>query len=94
MKVQTRGVLAGAYEGGVRRRSFAWDAAKAKVKPNRMLSHAVELDDDGRPVRVLCGRVALDSMSDMGAPNDAGELDMTFPPTCERCLSKDPRQKP
>lgn len=87
MKFETRTVLAAAYEGGVRRRSFASDAAK--VKPARMLTHTVEVDDSEQAVRVLCNRVDLESICDQ----PPWEGDYSTPPTCERCKAKDPRQR-
>lgn len=44
-----------------------------------MLSHAVEIDADGEPVRVLCHRVRLDSLADHFAQ------DTTQAPTCPYC---------
>lgn len=46
MMLESREVLADAY---------------ARKRHYRMLSHAVELDTDGRELRVLCRRVKLDS---------------------------------
>lgn len=74
MRIVTAGVLAGAYRGGEGRpRSGA-----------AMLTHAVELDEQGRPARVLCGRVEIDHLADdlAGTPR---ELE---PPSCPRCLAK------
>ncbi len=68
---KTLEVLAGAYKG--RRTSL-------KV----MLTHTVEYLDD-REVRVLCGRVELDSLADEFSGNTKAV------PTCKVCLSKDPR---
>ena len=46
------------------------------------LIHVVDRDESNVVVRVLCGRVALDSMSDdMMAPGVAG------PATCKRCIA-------
>jgi hypothetical protein len=70
MLVQTRTVLAGAY---------------LKRYPHTTLSHAVEVDSAGNELRVLCGRVALDSLADPYA-NDTNEK-----PTCATCARRDPR---
>ena len=67
--VETRGVLAGAYRGGMR----------------ALLTHAVELDGEGREVRVLCSRVTLDSLADPYALNDEQRQG---PPTCPTCLAR------
>jgi hypothetical protein len=69
VKTITRPVLAAAYPGG--RRS----------NPRTTLTHAIELDSDGRWLRVLCKRVELDSLCDY-----SDEPDET-PPTCPRCAS-------
>lgn len=90
-RVETRAVLAGAYEGGRRRRAFVGDAARAGVTPTRMLTHTVEMDEVGAWVRVLCGRVALDSLADGGSLDETERLGL---PTCPRCLVKDPRRTP
>ena len=78
---ETRDVLAGAYEGGARKKHFGEKA---------WLSHTVEFDDDGKDVRVLCGRVKLENMADAGA-STAEEL--ASRPTCKHCEKKDPRWK-
>lgn len=64
MKIETREVLADAYLGGSRR---------------TMLSHAVEVDEAGKEIRVLCDRVKLDSLADHYAQ------DTTRLPTCGAC---------
>ena len=71
--IETREVLAAAYLG--------------PNKGRTMLSHAVQLDNIDRPLRVLCGRVSLSSLADHCAQ------DTTQPPTCRRCLSKLKSQK-
>lgn len=69
--IQTRGVLAGAY------------SAK---NPKSMLTHALEIDADGRSVRVLCSkRVNVDNLCDEYAYS-AEEL--AEAPTCPGCLAK------
>jgi len=45
------------------------------------LTHAVELDPNGSDMRVLCGRVKLDSMCD--TPMKGSTV-----PTCQRCARK------
>jgi hypothetical protein len=62
---ETREVLAGAYRAGL---------------PGTMLRHAVEVDEAGHAVRVLCNRVALDSLADRNAGDPHDE------PTCRACL--------
>lgn len=64
--IETREVLADAYRG----------------RSRTLLSHAVELTAAGDVVRVLCGRVALDSVADHYAQ------DTTLPPTCRRCAAR------
>jgi len=66
---ETWGVLAGAYRG-------------RDVSKRALLTHSVELVG-GREVRVLCGRVPLDSVT-----WDAHE---DVPPTCPICIKRDPR---
>jgi hypothetical protein len=56
VKVETRGVLAGAYLG----KSGALRGQTAR-------SHSVEIGEDGWEVRVLCGKVKVDNMVDAGA---------------------------
>jgi hypothetical protein len=51
-------------------------------KSNRSLTHAVELGDDGAPLRVLCGKVKLESILD-----DATQYD-THPLDCNACIRK------
>ena len=68
MTYQTRAVLAGAYVGRLANRS--------------LLTHSVEIDHaSGAPVevRVLCGRVQLDSLADTCA-HDPYTI-----PTCKIC---------
>lgn len=56
-------------------------AAGAYVRLDTTLTHACEIDDDGYPIRVICGRVQIESiLDDLTAATDA-------PPTCKRCLS-------
>lgn len=50
-----------------------------------MLSHAVEIDDEGREVRVLCGRVKLENLADPCAG------DANARPTCGVCARRDTR---
>lgn len=66
--IQTREILAAAYKG-------------RRVSQRVLLSHAVMLDNVGRPLRVLCGRVQLHSLADEWASEP------TLPPTCPRCLA-------
>lgn len=61
--IETREVLAGAY---------------LARRPRMMHSHAVEVID-GAIVRVLCRRVALDSLADRHASDPAA------PPSCRAC---------
>lgn len=82
MTYETRGVLADAYEGGARRRAR---------ESGRMLSHTIEIDDAGQHTRVLCKSVSLESMSDVGAVNEQGELDTAIRATCPTCACRDPR---
>ena len=64
---ETRAVLAGAYLPGNRRST---------------LTHAVEVDDEGRVLRVMCRVVKLESLADRCA-HDPGAT-----PTCERCAKR------
>lgn len=77
--IETRSVLAGAYEGGARRKH---------APPGKCLTHSIEVDEAGRDVRVLCGRVRLDSIADAGADEPEERASR---PTCEPCERKDPR---
>ncbi len=78
MKVETRAVLAGAY----------WHTA---LPATSMLTHAVELDDDGTPLRVLGKRcVILANLADAASLDPAERAKL---PTCRRCKAKDPRAK-
>jgi hypothetical protein len=64
-KFQTRGVLAGSYRG----------------REREGLSHAVELDADGREVAVLCRRVRLEHIADVfSSPRTLAEM-----PSCPIC---------
>lgn len=67
-KFETREVLADAYQGG--RRSLS-----------SMLRHIVERRY-GKDIRVLCGRVSLESVDCRGA------CDLDAEPTCQRCIAK------
>jgi hypothetical protein len=49
---------------------------------NRCLIHALELDDAGEPVRVLCGKVKLANVLD-----DATQYDR-YPLDCDACVRK------
>ncbi|HEX8030299.1 MAG TPA: hypothetical protein VF491_17615 [Vicinamibacterales bacterium] len=66
MKIEVREVLADAY--------------RASHK-GPMLTHAVEIDEDGRATRVLCRRVDVDNLADGNSGHDR-----FAPPTCESCL--------
>lgn len=66
MNLMTLGVLAGAY------------TAK---NHKSYLTHAVEVDSEGRWVRVLCTRVSLDSICD-------DEYAVGTVPTCKSCAAK------
>jgi hypothetical protein len=66
--METRAVLAGAY---LRVRSW-----------RSYLTHAVEVNEAGVEVKVLCDRVQLDSLADRCAS------DPTAPPTCPACLRR------
>lgn len=68
MRTETRAVLADAY--GPRRSA------------QTLLTHAVELDEEDREVRVLCNRVKLDSLADRFALSEA---DRQALPTCAVC---------
>jgi hypothetical protein len=70
---ETRAILGGAYKG-----------KRASLKA--MLTHAVEIDAAGSEIRVLCGRIDLDSLADCFSG------DTTKAPTCPRCAKKDPRR--
>jgi hypothetical protein len=54
-----------------------------------MLTHSVELDDDGIERKVLC-RVRLGSLADAGSLDVGGRHAR---PTCPVCLRRDPRFK-
>jgi hypothetical protein len=51
VRIETRGVLAGAYRG-------------KDIGERALLTHAVAVDAQGSEVRVLCGRVKLDHVVD------------------------------
>jgi hypothetical protein len=60
-------------------------AAAAYVKARtskRCLTHAVELDAAGTPLRVLCGKVKLENILDDATQYDTHELD------CNACVRK------
>lgn len=58
-------------------------AAYVKARASkRCLTHAVELDANGTPVRVLCGKVQLASILDDATQYDVHELD------CSSCVNK------
>lgn len=76
MAIETREVLATAYK------------ARAISRMRPMLSHAVEVDADRHAIRVLCGRVNLESIADRYAQ------DTTLPPTCRRCAKSQGRDLP
>jgi hypothetical protein len=69
---ETRAVLAGAYLPGSRA---------------SYLTHAVEVDEHGNELRVLCPRVKLENLADKFASST------TKPPTCTTCAKRDPRNK-
>ncbi len=53
------------------------------------LTHSVELDSQtGQCARVLCNRVDLESVCDVGSLDPGDEQRA---PTCPRCKTKDPR---
>jgi len=65
-RIEVRGVLAGAY---------------ASQKLDSLLTHAVEVDEAGNDVRVLCSRVKLENICDL----NEGER-----PTCPVCAKRAP----
>jgi len=65
-RVETRAVLAGAYVN----------------RDGATLTHAVEVDGDRWPTRVLCGRAKVDNLADEGAG------DCFAAPTCPLCVKK------
>jgi hypothetical protein len=74
LKYAAADVLAAAYRGDGR-------AGSGPRKGRPMLVHSVELDADGYPARVLCGRVDVDHMTvDAGDPARA--------PTCALCARR------
>ncbi len=77
--IVVRHVLAGAYRGSQRGR---FGGPRKDVVPR---SHAVEVDERGDPVRVLCGRVNVDSLSD---------LDESGSPTCLACARRMSKKNP
>jgi hypothetical protein len=72
MKLETRAVLAAAYETGGRR----------ITSETSMLTHAVELDSAGEAFRVLCRRVKFDNLADRFALD---KHKRESPPTCKTC---------
>lgn len=74
MTYETREVLAACYLG----------PNKGPHTGRRMLTHAIELDDHGAEVRVLCDRVELSSIADAGA-NVGHHADV---PTCKPCAAR------
>ena len=74
--IHTRGLLAGVSKGRY-------------AALNESLTHAVPVDKHGYPTteKTLCGRIMADHLVDpCCAPEDHAK-----PPTCARCLAKDPR---
>lgn len=67
-KIESRAVLGDAYPKGQRARTLH--------------RHAVEVDDDGEPTRVLCSKVHVDHLADRFAGDPATA------PTCPSCLSR------
>lgn len=61
-------VLAGAY-------------LEPNLTKNRLLTHACEVDESGRAIRVLCNKVKLDSICPY-------KSEATAEPTCPSCLRK------
>jgi hypothetical protein len=57
----------------------------AYMRASTRLTHTVEVDIDGREVRVLCNRVDLNSLADEFAGNVKAK------PTCPHCAAKDHR---
>jgi len=53
------------------------------------LTHVCELDRNGKPTRVLCGRIMLEHIY-----YDADEDEMKKPARCPTCAKRDPRFKP
>jgi hypothetical protein len=70
-RIEVRGVLAGAYVSGGRR--------KCPPSTQTFLTHAVAVDAEGRDIKVLCNRVALDSLCDVVV---GGE------PSCPTCARR------
>lgn len=68
MRLETREVLAGAYVRDIR--------------DTRLLTHAVEVNERGREIRVLCNRVTFDSLADAGSLT---EFQRGLEPTCPAC---------
>lgn len=71
MKLEIRAVLAGAYAN--------------RRLPRTLHTHAVEVDDAGREVSVLCTKVKLDSLADAYALTDEARRGA---PSCPACLPK------
>ena len=74
-KIVTAALLAGAYLGR-RGQPLQHDAVR--------LTHAMELDANGHPIRVLCGRIDPDRLAD----DRAGTPRELEPPTCPVCARK------
>lgn len=73
--IEIREVLAAAYLG----------PNKGPWTGHRMLTHAVEVDEEGRELRVLCGRVLLESLADAGSLSPGERHGV---PTCPQCAAK------
>ena len=71
----TLGVLAGAYKGG-------------RAKLDRLHTHCVLVDDDSPLEGAICRKVAADNLADVCSATDE---EQDAPPTCPRCLARDPR---
>lgn len=65
-EIVTRAVLAGAY-------------LKHKKALDSCLTHAVEIDGAGEPLRVLCKGVQVDNLCDVDEPGG---------PTCKACARR------
>jgi len=74
IRIETRSVLAGVY---VNQGLFTPGAG------GEPRTHAVEVDEERWPVRVLCGpSPKVENLADEGA------CDPFAPPTCSRCVAK------
>jgi hypothetical protein len=69
MRVETRELLAACYV--------------SREASRRMLTHAVEVDERGIPVKVICGNVRLDSVAERAAMSSPEALQEV--PTCRKC---------